>query len=152
MLSADVIDPQQLAEAVRAGMFAKDRAAHSLAMQVTRIAPGEATVTMPVRADMLNGFQICHGGLVTTLADTAFAYACNSFNELTVASGLSIELLAASHEGDLLTARATQVWQAGRSGVYDVEVRNQRDERIAVFRGRSHRLQGKQVIAVAGKA
>ena len=143
-------DPQQLADAVRVTMFAQDRAAQSLAMQVTRIAPGEATVTMAVRADMLNGFQICHGGMVTTLADTAFAYACNSFNELTVASGLSIELLAASHEGDLLTARATQAWQAGRSGVYDVEVRNQRDERIALFRGRSHRLQGRSVVPAAG--
>ena len=101
---------------------------------------------MAVRADMLNGFQICHGGIVTTLADTAFAYACNSFNELTVASGLSIELLAASHEGDLLTARATQAWQAGRSGVYDVEVRNQRDEAVVAFRGRSYTVKGKPVI------
>lgn len=143
-------DPQQLAEAVRAAMFAQDHAAQSLAMQVTRIAPGEATVTMVVRADMLNGFQICHGGMVTTLADTAFAYACNSFNELTVASGLTIDLLAASHEGDVLTARATQAWQAGRSGVYDVEVRNQRDDRIALFRGRSHRLQGRNVVPLAG--
>jgi acyl-CoA thioesterase len=145
-------DPQQLAEAVRATMFANDRAAQSLAMMITRIAPGEATVTMAVRADMLNGFAICHGGLVTTLADTAFAYACNSFNEVTLASGLSIDLLAASHEGDVLTARASQAWQAGRSGVYDVEVRNQRDERIALFRGRSHRLQGKSVVALDGQS
>jgi acyl-CoA thioesterase len=145
-------DPQQVAEAVRSAMFLQDNAAQSLAMQVTRIAPGEATVTMAVRKDMLNGFHICHGGMVTTLADTAFAYACNSFNELTLASGLSIDLLAASHEGDVLTARASQVWQAGRSGVYDVEVRNQRDERIALFRGRSHRLQGKSVVALDGQS
>ena len=128
-------------------MFRTDAAAHALGLQVTAISPGHATVTMAVRADMLNGFGICHGGLISTLADTAFAYACNSYNDLTVASGFDVDLLAAGREGDLLTAQAAVVSQAARMGVYDVEVRNQAGERVAVFRGRSYRIKGKTVVA-----
>ena len=138
---------QTLAERVRDAMFAKDAAARALGMAVTAIAPGRATVTMTVRADMLNGFGICQGGLVTTLADMAFAYACNSFNELTVASGFDVDLLAAGHEGDLLTASGRVVSQGSRMGVYDIEVHNQNGERVAVFRGRSYRVKGRQVVA-----
>jgi acyl-CoA thioesterase len=101
---------------------------------------------MTVRADMLNGFAICHGGLVATLADSAFAFACNAHNELTVASGFSIDLLAPSREGDVLTARARELSRAGRTGVYDVEVSNQRGERVALFRGRSYTMKGKPVV------
>ncbi len=140
-------DPQALAERVRDGMFAKDAAAHALGMAVTTIAPGRATVTMTVRADMLNGFGICQGGLVTTLADMAFAYACNSFNELTVASGFDVDLLGPGHVGDLLTASGRVVSQGSRMGLYDIEVHNQMGERIAMFRGRSYRMKGRQVIA-----
>lgn len=140
-------DPQTLAERVRDGMFKTDAAAHSLGMQVTSVAPGLASVTMRVRADMLNGFGICQGGLITTLADMAFAYACNSYNELTVASGFDVDLLAPAREGDMLTAHAAVLSQAGRMGLYDVEVRNQAGERIAVFRGRSYRMKGKKVVA-----
>lgn len=142
-----MLDPQALAEQVRDGMFRTDAAAHSLGMQVTRIAPGHASVTMSVRADMLNGFGICQGGLITTLADMAFAYACNSYNELTVASGFDVDLLAPAREGDRLTADAAVISQAGRMGLYDVEVRNQAGERIAVFRGRSYRMKGRKVVA-----
>ena len=138
---------QTLAERVRDAMFAKDAAARALGMAVTAIAPGRATVTMTVRADMLNGFGICQGGLVTTLADMAFAYACNSHNELTVASGFDVDLLAAGHEGDLLTASGRVVSQGARMGVYDIEVHNQKGERVAVFRGRSYRVKGRQVVA-----
>ena len=140
-------DPQALAERVRDGMFAKDAAAHALGMTVTAMAPGHASVTMTVRADMLNGFGICQGGLVTTLADMAFAYACNSTNELTVASGFDVDLLAPGHEGDLLTAVGRVVSQGSRMGVYDVEVHNQKGERVAVFRGRSYRMKDRRVIA-----
>src|SRR5690606_4483759 len=108
-------DPaQRTAEQVRDGMFANDRASKALGMQVTAIGPGRATLTMTVRADMLNGLDICHGGLVTTLADSAFAFACNSYNELTVASGFSVDLVAPAREGDVLTAVAEEVSLAGR--------------------------------------
>ena len=138
---------QQTAEHVREGMYANDRASKALGMRVTAIGPGRATLTMTVRADMLNGLDICHGGLVTTLADSAFAFACNSYNELTVASGFSVDLVAPAREGDVLTAVAEEVSLAGRTGVYDVNVNNQRGERVAVFRGRSYRMKGKPAVA-----
>ena len=138
--------PQQIAEYVRDGMLKNDSATKSLGMNVLAISPGHATVTMTVRADMLNGFAICHGGLVTTLADTAFAYACNSRNELSVASSFTVDLLAPSVLGDVLTARAHELSKSGRTGLYDIEVLNQRGERVAVFRGRSYTLKGRPVI------
>ena len=136
-----------LAHRVRDAMFNHDAAAKALGMQVESIDAGRACVTMTVRADMSNGFGICHGGLVATLADTAFAYACNSWNEQTVASGFDIQLLLAGKVGDALRADAVMVSQGSRTGIYDVNVRNQRDELVAVFRGRSHRLKGKPVVA-----
>jgi len=139
--------PQQIADLVREHMFANDRAAKGLGMEVTETTPGKATVTMTVRQNMLNGHDICHGGLITTLADTAFAYACNSYNELTVASGFSVDLMAPGREGDVLTARAFEVSKAGRTGVYDCDITNQRNERIAVFRGRSYTIKGKPAVA-----
>jgi acyl-CoA thioesterase len=139
-------DAQRTADGVRAGMYANDRAVQALGMAITAIAPGRATVTMTVRADMLNGFAIIHGGLVATLADTAFAYACNSTNEMTVASGFSIDLLAPAHEGDVLTAVAHEVQQGGRTGVYDVLVSKHDGQPIAVFRGRSYRMKGRQTV------
>lgn len=139
---------QQLAERVRDGMFARDRAAQGLGMRVTHMAPGEATIEMAVRGDMLNGFDICHGGYITTLGDTAFAYACNSYNEMTVASGLSIDFVAPGKPGDVLVAEAREVSQAGRTGVYDVRICNQKGEVIALFRGRSYRMKGKPTVPV----
>jgi acyl-CoA thioesterase len=142
-------DPQQVAEATRDAMFATDTVLRTLGIAVPDVGPGSATATMTVRADMLNGFFICHGGLVATLADTAFAYACNAYDQLTVASGFAVDILAPSREGDVLTARAAEVSRSGRTGVYDVEVTNQRGERIAVFRGRSYTMKGKPVIGGA---
>lgn len=141
------LTPQQTAERVRDGMLRNDRATLGLGMQIVSIVPGQATVTMPVRADMLNGHSICHGGFIATLADSAFAFACNSYDQLTVASGFSIDFLAPGRCDDLLTARCTEVSKAGRTGVYDAEVTNQRGEKIAVFRGRSHTLKGKPAVA-----
>ena len=141
--------PQDTAEAVAADMMDKDRASRSLGMQVVRIAPGAADIDMVVREDMLNGFAICHGGYLTLLADSAFAFACNSYDERTVASGLSIEFLAPAHAGDRLTASATEVSRRGRTGVYDVVVRNQNGIALAVFRGRSYSMQGKPVLPAA---
>ena len=140
------LSAQQLAEYARDGMFARDRAAHGLKMRITHIAPGQATVEMPVRDDMLNGFDICHGGFITTLGDTAFAYACNSYNEMTVASGLSVDFVAPGRPGDVLVAEAKEVSQAGRTGVYDVTISNQKSEVIALFRGRSYRMKGKPTV------
>jgi acyl-CoA thioesterase len=139
-------DAQATAEAVRDLMFADDQASRALGITITQIGPGRATATMTVRPDMLNGFRICHGGLIATLADSAFAFACNAHDELTVASGFSIDLVAPAHEGDLLIATAAESHKAGRTGVYDVDVRNQRGERIAMFRGRSYTMKGKKVL------
>ena len=138
---------QQTADLVREGMYANDRASQWMGFQILEVTPGTATVTMTVREEMLNGHAICHGGFIATLADTAFAFACNSYNELTVASGFSIDLMAPGRLGDVLTARCAEVSKAGRTGVYDAEITNQRGERIAVFRGRSYTLKGKPAVA-----
>ena len=142
------ISPQALAVRVRDARWAGDHAVRMLGMQVVDIGPGRAVLQMPVRSDMLNGHAICHGGLITTLADSAFAYACNSYNELTVASGFAVDLLAPGRLGDVLTATCTELSKGGRTGLYDTEVRNQRAERIALFRGRSHTARGKPVVAL----
>ena len=139
--------PQQTAEHVRDRMLANDRATRWLGMQVSEIAPGRAVLTMTVREEMLNGHDICHGGLITTLADSAFAFACNAYNELTVASGFAVDLLAPGRLGDVLTATCHEVSKAGRTGVYDCEVTNQNGVRIAVFRGRSYTVKGKPAVA-----
>ncbi|HLG52657.1 MAG TPA: hydroxyphenylacetyl-CoA thioesterase PaaI, partial [Steroidobacteraceae bacterium] len=109
------------------------------------VAPGEARVTMRIRPDMVNGHGICHGGVIFTLADSAFAFACNSHNHNTLAAGAAIEFLAPGREGDLLTAVATERWRAGRSGIYEIEVRDQRGELVALFRGRCHQIAGRLV-------
>ena len=137
---------QQTADHVRQGMLRNDRASKMLGMQIVEVRPGGATLSMTVRDDMLNGHDICHGGLIATLADSTFAFACNSYNELTVASGFAIDLLAPGRLNDVLTARCTEVSKAGRTGVYDTEITNQRGERIAVFRGRSYTMKGKPAV------
>ena len=139
--------PQQTADLVRHGMYANDRAAQDMGIEVLEVSPGRAVLTMTVRDNMLNGHAICHGGYLAALADTAFAYACNSYNELTVASGFSIDLVAPARLGDLLTAHSFEISKAGRTGVYDSEITNQRGERVAVFRGRSYTLKGKPAVA-----
>ncbi len=148
-LPPDAAVAQALAEQVRDAMWAGDHATRMLGMRITSVGPGRASIQMVVRQDMLNGHAICHGGLITTLADSSFAFACNSYNELTVASGFTVDLLAPGRLGDVLTATCAEVSKAGRIGVYDVAVTNQRGERIAVFRGRSHTARGKPVIPAA---
>jgi acyl-CoA thioesterase len=139
--------PQQLAEHVRDGMFANDRASKALGMRIVEVGPGRAVLEMEVLDTMVNGHDLCHGGLIATLADSAFAFACNSYNELTVASGFSIDILAPGKLGDVLTARCAEVSKSGRTGVYDAVVTNQRGEQVAVFRGRSYTLKGKPAVA-----
>lgn len=119
-------------------MYAGDAAVIAQGIVIDEVRPGYARARMRVRLDMLNGHAICHGGLVFTLADTTFAYACNSHGLVTVAAGASIEFLLASREGDELSAEARETLRGRRSGIYDVTVRNQRGETVALFRGRSH--------------
>ncbi|MEO6353232.1 MAG: hydroxyphenylacetyl-CoA thioesterase PaaI [Oxalobacteraceae bacterium] len=139
-------DPQALAEQVSAVMWSRDRATKALDMQIHSVKPGYAMMSMPVRSDMLNGLNICHGGYIFTLADSAFAYSCNSYNLNTVASACHIDFLAPAKEGDVLEAEAIEQSLSGRTGVYDVTVRTRSGKTIALFRGKSYRISG-EVIA-----
>ena len=138
-------DPQALAELTAQTMYANDPASQALGAHIVSVAPGQASMSMSVRADMLNGHKTCHGGFIFALADSTFAFACNSRNAVTVAAGCSIDYLAPAFEGDLLTAHAAEYSLSGRTGVYDVDVTNQDGKRIAVFRGRSYRIKGQVV-------
>ncbi len=139
---------QGVAEAVGRSMFALDAATRSLGMQVESIGPGRARLSMSVRPDMLNGHRMCHGGYITLLADSAFAFACNSYNELTVASAIAVDFLAPTYEGARLLADAIEVSRTGRSGVYDVTVTDQDGKKIAVMRGRSHTFKNRMTVAL----
>lgn len=138
-------DPQVLAQAVGAGMYSVDPATQAMGVQLDMIAPGEARMRMTVRRDMLNGHQTCHGGFLFAFADSTFAFACNSRNLNTVASGCTIDFLAPGFEGDVLSAHAKERSLAGRTGIYDVTITNQDGRVLALFRGRSYRIKG-QVI------
>ena len=133
---------QSVAEACGAAMHERDYAAQALGIQLTAIRPGHARMIMTVRRDMVNGHDICHGGMIFTLADTAFAHACNSRNHVTVASGCMIDFVAPARLDDVLTAEAEERSLSGRTGVYDITVTNQRRELIALFRGNSYRIKG----------
>jgi acyl-CoA thioesterase len=115
-------------------------------MRIAQVGEGTATLTMTVRDDMLNGHDICHGGFITTLADSAFAFACNSRNVVTVAASLSVDFLAPARRGDVLTATASETSRTGRTGVYDMVVVNQHGARVALVRGRSHSMSGRTVL------
>lgn len=138
-------DEQRLAERAAQALFDGDRASRMLGMKIEACAPGQATVSMRIRPDMVNGHRICHGGLIFALADSAFAFACNSHGDNTVAAGAAIEFLAPGREGDLLRAIAQERWRAGKAGIYEIEVRNQHDEAVALFRGRSHQVAGRLI-------
>jgi acyl-CoA thioesterase len=148
--AATTIGPS--AEAVGAHMFAADRASRGLGMRIVALGDGTARLEMPVRDDMLNGHEICHGGFITTLADSAFAFACNSRNQLTVAAGLTVDFLSPVRGGEVLTADAVEVSLRGRTGVYDIVVTNQDGVRVALVRGRSAALRGRTVVPVAAGA
>jgi len=139
-------DPQALAEAVTAAMWSRDRATQGLGMQILSVKPGYALIAMPVRGDMVNGHHICHGGFMFTLADSAFAFACNSYNQNTVASACHIDFLAPAREGDVLEAEAVERSLSGRTGVYDITLRTRSGKTVALFRGKSYRIKG-EVIA-----
>lgn len=130
---------RQLAENSALAMLSQDRASASLGMELLDVAPGRARLRMRVRDDMLNGFQLCHGGLLCALADTAFAVACNSWGPRTVGAAVSVEYLLPARGGDCLLAEAECLHQGARQGLYDVRISNQRGETLALLRSRSHR-------------
>jgi acyl-CoA thioesterase len=136
----------ELAARVAAAMWAEDTASAGLGMRLVDVGEGTARVELTVRDDMVNGHGIAHGGFVFSLADSAFAFACNSRNQLTVASGLSVDFLAPVHRGEVLTADAVEVARTGRTGVYDIVVTNRAGVRVALVRGRSARLGERTVI------
>jgi len=140
------VEAQALADATAEAMYSRDRAAQALGIKIVRVQPGASLLTMDVRSDMVNGHHICHGGMIFSLADTAFAYACNSYNKNTVASACHIDFLAPAKEGETLEAEAVERSAAGRTGVYDITVRIAGGKTVALFRGKSYRING-EVIA-----
>lgn len=137
-----MLDLQALAELAGKTMYANDPTSQALGMQLAEIRPGYARMTMTVRPDMLNGHRTCHGGYIFMLADSAFAFACNSHNFNTVGAGCTIDYLAPGRAGDVLRAEAVEQALSGKTGVYDIAVTNQEGRTIALFRGKSHRIPG----------
>jgi acyl-CoA thioesterase len=136
------VTPQQLAEATAHAMYEADACTRALGIELVEVRPGYARLQMDVRPDFLNGHAICHGGLMFTLADSAFAFACNSYNISTVAAGCSIEFLRPVKGGDRLTAEAIEQTLSGRTGIYDIRVTNREGEAVAMFRGKSAQIKG----------
>jgi acyl-CoA thioesterase len=135
--------PEQRAIQVGQTMFANDVAStETMGMELLSVEPGRAQMRMVVRPRHLNGHQICHGGFIFTLADSTFAFACNSHNRNTVAAGCSIEFLKPAHAGDLLTCTGAEQMLQGRHGIYDMTVTNQKGEVVAMFRGKSAQIPG----------
>ena len=142
LMDAPAKDAQALAEASAAAMWAEDRASRGLGMSIERVGPGEAVLAMTVTERMVNGHGLCHGGFIFTLADSAFAFACNSRGQRTVAQHCAITFLRPAHLGDRLLAQAQERVQAGRSGLYDISVRTEAGELVAEFRGHSRAIPG----------
>ncbi len=137
-----VSEAQRLAELCAQALLASDEASRNLGMRLEDVKPGFARLRMAVRADMVNGHGMCHGGIVFALADSAFAVACNTYDSVTVAAAASIDFLTATRVSDELTAEARELWRSKRSGIYEVSIANQRGEAVALFRGRSHCIGG----------
>lgn len=136
------VNGQTLAENCANALFERDAASQSMQMRLLTAAPGQARVSMEARADMLQGHGTCHGGFIFALADSAFAFACNSYDESTVAIGCSIDYIAPVRLGDTLTAQAIEQSRSGRTGNYDVRIENQNGHLIALFHGKSYRVRG----------
>ena len=135
-------NPQTLAELAGKTMYERDPASQALGMTLDEIRPGYARMRMRVREDMLNGHGTCHGGYIFMLADSAFAFACNSHNANTVGAGCTIDYLAPGRAGDVLVAEAVEQALSGKTGVYDVVVMDEDGRKVALFRGKSHRVAG----------
>ena len=134
--------PQERAERSADQMWSTDRASQGLGMEIVRVGPGEAVLTMTVRDEFLNGHHICHGGYIFTLADSAFAFACNTYNKIVVAQENTITFISPGKGGEVLTATATEASRTGRSGVYDVVVTGEDGRKVALFRGLSRQISG----------
>ncbi len=133
----------ELAQRVGQSMFAADRASReTMGMELVACEPGRAVMRMAVGELHLNGHQICHGGFIFTLADSTFAFACNSRNQVTVAAGAQIEFLKPGKLGDVLTCVGQEQVLQGRHGVYDMQVSNQNGDVVAMFRGKSAQIAG----------
>lgn len=143
------VSAEDMARRCAEAMWENDFASKSLGMQLREVRPGFARMSMQVRQDMVNGHAICHGGIIFTLADSTFAFACNTANRVTVASGGRIDFLAPAQLGDVLTATAEECSRAGRTGVYDVRVHDQNGKLIALFRGNSYALARELVAGLA---
>jgi acyl-CoA thioesterase len=133
---------QALAERIAAVIEREDRASRLLGMRLLEVGPGRARLSMRVTGEMVNGQKVCHGGLIFSLADSSFGYACNTHNQRALAASCAIEFLAPAQLGDELTADAQESAHAGRTRVYDVRVTNQAGELIALFRGKSASVKG----------
>lgn len=136
-------DPHAMAKACADAMWQDDRASKGLGMRIERVAPGEAVISMIVRKEMTNGHGICHGGFIFTLADSTFAFACNTYDQRTVAQHCAVTFLQSAREGDVLTAHALERTRSERSGIYDVTVRDGANIIIAEFRGHSRTIAGR---------
>lgn len=135
----------EVARQVAHHMLEKDRASRHLGIRIDSVDEGVAVLSMTVRDDMLNGLDICHGGITFLLADSAFAFACNSRNRKTVALNCTVNFVAAAKTGDVLTATAREISLSGRTGIYNVSVNNQKGELVAEFRGTSYGTSSKVV-------
>ncbi|OCJ09278.1 phenylacetic acid degradation protein PaaD [Rhizobium sp. AC44/96] len=133
---------QELADACADSMWREDNASRHLGMAIERVAPGVAVVSMLIKPEMTNGHGTCHGGYIFTLADSAFAFACNSYNQRAVAQHCSITYIAPAFAGDRLTATAREVSRRGRGAIYDINIINQNGEHVAEFRGHSRTVKG----------
>ncbi|MGE0282122.1 MAG: hydroxyphenylacetyl-CoA thioesterase PaaI [Rhizobiaceae bacterium] len=142
MKRVSAMTPEEIAEASAKAMWNDDSASQRLNMVLDHIAPGEATLSMTITAEMSNGHGNCHGGYMFTLADSAFAFACNSYNQVAVAQHCSITYLMPGRIGDRLTATAKEISRRGRSGIYDIRLTNQSGDHIAEFRGHSRTVKG----------
>ena len=145
------LSPEELAKRCAEAMWRDDRASQALGMSLDAVGPGTATLSMTVTETMINGHEICHGGLIFTLADSAFAFACNAYNKVTVAQHCSVTFLAPAKLGDRLTARAEERSLNGRSGIYDIRVDDQDGKAIAEFRGHSRTIKGHLVPDLAAE-
>lgn len=134
--------PQERAERSAKAMWAGDSASKWLGMRIDEIAPGRSVMSFQIEEHHLNGHRICHGGYIFALADSAFAFACNSYNQLTVAQENAITYLSPGREGERLTATAVEAARTGRSGVYDVTVTGEDGRKVALFRGLSRTVKG----------
>mgnify|MGYP000644470547 FL=1 len=153
MMTAHLTEAEaaDLARRVGESMYAADEASKdTMGMELLACQPGRASMRMVVRPLHLNGHKICHGGFIFTLADSTFAYACNSRNHATVANGCSIEFLRPAHEGDVLTAEGVEQTLSGRHGIYDIRVSNQKGQAVALFRGKSTQISGTVIPEPAG--